>query len=42
MTEGRNITNEKKTSRFAIRNIRQYVVNYAKNCRFLFLKMYTI
>ncbi len=33
---------EQKSNRFSIKNSWQYVVNYAKNCRFLYLKMYSM
>lgn len=33
---------DQKSNRFSIMNTWQYVVNYAKNCRFLYLKMYSM
>jgi hypothetical protein len=33
---------DQKSNRFSLNNTWQYVVNYAKNCRFLYLKMYSM
>ncbi len=33
---------DQNSNRFSTKNTWQYIVNYAKNCRFLYLKMYTM
>jgi hypothetical protein len=42
MSKNKNSVELKKSARFSMKNSWQYVVDYAKNCRFLYLKMYSM